>query len=119
MCGVPLHVRAALQRVVDRLGHREELVAAVDDLPLGLDPEAAQERDVGGEQLGDAAAVRGGVDVEDPGTPEGLGERTDALDRLDAGDLFVVSQLLLQQRDALEHVEVPRVGSGTSSIYRG
>ena len=45
--GVPRHVRA-LQRVVHRLGDREELVAAVDDLPLGVDPEALQQRDVGG-----------------------------------------------------------------------
>ena len=29
------------------------------------------------------------------------------------GDLLVVTQLLFQQRDAFEHVEVPREGSGT------
>ena len=71
----------ALERVVDLLGDREELVAAVHDLPLGVDADAAQQRHVGGEQLGDAAAVRGGVDVEDPGAPQRLGERADALDR--------------------------------------
>ncbi len=101
--GVPRHV-GTLERVVHRLGDGEELVAAVDDLPLGVDPEALQERHVRGQQLGDAAPVRGGVDVQDPGAPKGLGESTDALDGLGPGDLFVVTQLLFQQRDALEHV---------------
>ena len=108
---IPRHVRA-LQRVVHRLGDREELVAAVDDLPLRLDAEAAQERDVGREELGHATAVRGGVDVEHPRPPERLGQGPDALDRLDAGDLLVVSQLLFEERHAFEHVEVPREGVG-------
>ena len=62
----PLDV-GALQRVVHGLGDREELVAAVDHLPLGVDADIAEQRDVGGEQLGDAAAVRGRVDVQHPG----------------------------------------------------
>ena len=72
-------------------------------LPLGLDAEAAQQRHVGGEQLGDTAAVRGGVDVQDPGALERLGEGADALDDLGADDLRVVAELLLEERDALEH----------------
>ena len=70
----PLDV-GTLQRVVDRLGDREELVAAVDHLPVGVDPDAAQQRDVGGEQLGDTTAVGGGVDVQDPGTLQRLCQR--------------------------------------------
>ena len=69
--GVPLDV-GALERVVHRLGDAEELVAAVDHLPLGFEADVAGERDVGGEQFGDTAAVRGRVDVQDAGTLEGL-----------------------------------------------
>ena len=44
-----LHLRGpldigALQRVVHGLGDAEELVAAVDDLPVGLEPDIAGER---------------------------------------------------------------------------
>ena len=41
---------------------------------------------MGREQLGDAAAVGGGVDVEDPRAPERLGQLADALDRVRADD---------------------------------
>ena len=83
----PLHVRrpldvGPLQRVVDLLGDLEELVAAVQDLPLGVDADAAEQRHVGGEQLGDAAAVGGGADVQDPCPRErrrGLADLRDGL----------------------------------------
>ena len=71
--GGPLDV-GALQRVVDLLRDGEELVAAVDDLPLGLDAEVAEQRNVGGEELGDAAAVGGRVHVEHPLARERRGE---------------------------------------------
>ena len=106
--------RRALQRVVHLLRDAEELVAAVDHLPLGLDAEIAQQRDVGGEQLGDAAAVRGGVHVQDPGTGERRGGGADALDRLVARDLAVVVEVLLQEWDAFEH-GIPR---GTAATPR-
>ena len=63
-----------LEPVVGFLGDGEELVAALEHLPLGLHADAAQQRDVGREQLGDAAAVRGGVEVEHPGALQGLRE---------------------------------------------
>ena len=53
---------------------REELVAAVHHLPVGVDADAAEQRHVGREQLGDAAAVGGGVDVEDPRALQRLGQ---------------------------------------------
>ena len=96
------------------LGDGEELVAAVDHLPVGVDADAAQQRDVGGEQLGDAAAVGGGVDVEDPGALQRLGQRPDAVDRLDADDARVVAEVLLEQRDAFEHGEFLGAGDGDS-----
>ncbi len=56
-----------LQSVVHRLRDREELVAAVDHLPFRVDAEILQQRDMGGQQLGDPAAVRSGVHVEHAG----------------------------------------------------
>ena len=41
-----------LQRVVHGLRDRKEVVAAVDHLPVGVDPDRLQERHVRGEQLG-------------------------------------------------------------------
>ena len=61
----PLDV-GALQAVVHGLGDGEELVAAVHHLPVGVDADAAEQGDVGRQQLGDAAAVRGRVEVEHP-----------------------------------------------------
>ena len=107
--------RRALQRVVHLLRDAEELVAAVDDLPLGLDAEIAQQRDVGGEQLGDAAAVGRGVDVEDPGADERRGGGADPLDRLVARDLAVVVEVLLQEGDAFEH-RIPRGMAATPRL---
>src|SRR5450756_2175304 len=72
----PLEVRAlhlrrpldvsTLECVVDLLGYGEELVAAVQDLPFGVDADAAEQRHVGGQQLRDTAAVGGGAHVQDP-----------------------------------------------------
>ena len=109
---VPRDVRA-LEGVVHGLRDREELVTAVDDLPLGFDAQAAQERHVRREELGHASAVGGGVDVEDPRAAKRLGQLDDPLDRIGAGDVLVVRQLLFQQRDAFEHVSIPRERSGT------
>ena len=61
----PVEIRA-LQRVVDALGDAEEEVAALHDLPVGVEADAAEQRDVGGEQLGHPAAVGRGVEVQDP-----------------------------------------------------
>ena len=55
----------ALQGVVHGLGDVEELVVAGDDAPFGVEADVAHQRDEGVQHLGDAAAVRRGVDVED------------------------------------------------------
>ena len=88
---------------MDLLRHGEELVAAVHHLPLGVDADAAEQRHMGGEQLGDAAAVRGCVDVEDPLAGEWPAELADAFERFGPDDVQVVVELLFQQRDAFEH----------------
>jgi len=104
--GRPLDV-GALQRVVHVLGDREELVAAVHHLPLGVDVETAQERNVRRQQLGDATAVRGGVDVEDARTTKRFGELAYALDGGATDHVRVVGKVLLEEGDALQH-GVPR-----------
>ena len=58
---------------------------------------------MGGEQLGDAAAVRGRVHVEHPGALQRLGELADALDDLGSDDARVVVEVLFEERDAFEH----------------
>jgi len=100
---------------VHRLRDAEELVAAVDDLLLRLDAEIAEQRDVGGEELGDTAPVRGGVDMQDPGTGEGRRGGPDALDRLVAGDLPVVVEVLFEKGDAFEH-RIPREMAATPRL---
>ena len=102
----PLDV-GALQGVVDRLGDGEELVAAVDHVPFGVDPDVAEQRDVRGEQLGDAAAVRRGVEVEHPGTAQGLGQGTDPFEGSGLDDVGVVVEVLVEQRYAFEQLELP------------
>ncbi len=124
-----LHLRGpldlgALQRVVHGLGDAEELVAAVDHLPLGLEADIAGERDVGREQFGDAAAVRGGVHVEDAGAWQRLGELADAFDRPGLDDALVVVEVLVEQRNTFEHgrfvLPMRRTGGPSGqSIARG
>ncbi len=65
--------------------------------------DAAQQRHVGREELGDATAVGGGAEMEDPGTTQRLGGLADLSDGLRADDVGVLVELLLEKRDALEH----------------
>jgi hypothetical protein len=58
---------------------------------------------VGGEQLGDAAAVGGGADVQHPGALERRGGGPDVGDDVRPDDLGVVVELLLEKRYPLEH----------------
>ena len=114
---VPLDV-GALQRVVDVLGDGEELVAAVDDLPLGLDPEVAQQGNVGREQLGDAAAVRGRVHVEHPGAAQRRGQLPDPLEGPGLDGVLVVVEMLVEQRHTFEQrISWRRQRPGKRSIY--
>ena len=115
----PLDV-GALQAVVHGLGDREELVAAVHHLPVGVDADAAEQRDVRREQLGDAAAVRGRVEVEHPGPCSGAASsRIRSID-IDPDDARVVVEVLFEQRDAFEHGALRWCTSDweSRSIYR-
>ncbi len=66
---------------------------------------------MGGEQLGDAAAVRGGVDVEHPRALERFRQLADLVDDVRADHARVVVEVLLEQGDAFEH--------GHSGVRRG
>ena len=81
---------------------REELVAAVDHLPLGLDAEVAEQRDVRREQLGDAAAVRGRVHVQHPRAAQRRGQLADPLERSRLDGVLVVVEVLVEQRHTFE-----------------
>ncbi len=72
-------------------------------LPVGVDAGAAEQGDVGRQQLGDAAAVRGGVEVEHPRLTQGPGELPDPFDDIAPDDARVVVEVLFQQRDTVEH----------------
>jgi len=71
----------ALERVVHQLGRVEELLAAVDDLPLDVEPDVLHERHEGVEDLADAAARNAVAETcTTAGAPQGLGELADLLD---------------------------------------
>ena len=82
----------ALQRVVHQLGRVEELLAAVDDLPLDVEPDVLHQRDERVEDLADAAAERGGRDVDDLAALQGRGELPDLVDQVPADDVRVVGR---------------------------
>ena len=69
--------RVALQAVVDRLRDVEELLVAVDDPPLDVEPGIRHQRDERVVDLRDAAAEGGRGQVDDALALEGLGEPAD------------------------------------------
>lgn len=64
------------ERVVDALGHAEEVGRSLEDEPADVDAEAADVAQDRAQHLGHAAAGRGGVDVPDGASAE---ERADRL----------------------------------------
>ncbi len=50
-----------------RLRNLEERLIAADDLPVGNEAEVVEQGDHGAEELRHSAAIRGSVDVDDPG----------------------------------------------------
>ena len=71
--------RVTLERVVDRLRDREELVLAVDDPPLDVEADVLHQRDEGVVDLGHAAAERRRRDMDDSLPLERLGETADVV----------------------------------------
>ena len=77
-------LRVALQGVVHQLGDVEELLAAEDHLPVGVEADVAHQRHERVEDLRDAAAERGGAHVQHPLARERLGQLADLLDQATA-----------------------------------
>ena len=96
-------LRVALERVVHELRRVEELLAAVDDLPLDLEPHVAHERDQRVEDLRHAAAERRRAELHDPRALQRLGQLADLLDQRATDDVGVVRQALVSHGDGLEH----------------
>ena len=92
----------ALERVVNRLGDVEELVAPVDDAPFGLEPGAAHERHERVEDLGDPAPEGGRRQVQHALPGERLGQRADLVHEPPARDRRVVREQLGADVDLLE-----------------
>jgi hypothetical protein len=106
-------LRRALQRVVQGLRRAEELGAAAQHLPVGVQAEVAQQGDRGAQQLGDAAAIGGRVDVQDARAaqrPRLLAQRLEDRPR---DDLLIGLQRPPADRDGLEH------RSGSRQVERG
>ena len=74
-------LRVALERVVHQLGDVEELLAAEDHPPVGVEADVAHQRHQRVEDLRDAAAERGRADVQHPLAGQRLGELADLLDQ--------------------------------------
>ena len=99
--------RVALQRVVHLLRDVEELVAAVHDLPVGLQAGVVHQRHEAVEDLRDPAAEAGGVDVEHPLALERPRERPDVGHQVAGHDAVVVGQRLMADVDAADHAGPP------------
>lgn len=119
---------APLQPVVDRFGDREELLGAQEHRPRHLHAEVGEQRDLGGEQLRNAAAEGGAVHVQHPRILQWAGNLAESLDRIDACCRGVVVQLLGWDRDGGQHVPEssrsplpgwPAAGRGATSARPG
>ncbi len=96
-------LRIALEGVVDRLRRREELVAAVDDPPLGVQARVAHQRHERVVDLGHPAAERGRGQVHEPLAREGLRQPADLLHQAAGRDRRVIDERLLSDVDELQH----------------
>ena len=122
-----LHLRrpvevGALERVVHALGDAEELVAPLHDLPVGVDADTPEQRDVRREQLGHPAAVGRGVEMEDLGATKRLGEPEDLVHDLDSDRAGVVGAAAFRGGARVRARSTPVVGmaaAGGAGLVRG
>ena len=96
---------------MEQLGDVVELLAPEHHLPLGVDAHVVHERDERVEDLRDAAAERGGGEVEHLQPLELLGELADLLDERLAGEVRVVGEALVPDGDRLEQVAAYRASA--------
>ncbi len=96
-------LRRALQRVVHQLGRVEELLAAVDHLPLAVQPHVAHQRHERVEDLRDPAAESRRGDVHHAPPLQRLRQLPDLVDQAPPADVRVVGKLLVAYGYGLEH----------------
>ena len=102
----------ALERVVDRLRDVEELIRALDDPPLDVEPGVAHQRNQRVVDLGDAAAEGRRGQVYDALALKRLGEPPDLIHQPTRGDSGVVRQRLGPGVDELKHGQPARITVG-------
>ncbi len=104
---VPQHGRELdlhpLEAVVELLGEVEERVVPRQDVPLGVQAEAALQGHEGMEDLGDAAAVRGGVQVEDARVLKRRGSLLDLRDHVIPDERSILVDRLRAQLHPVSH----------------
>ena len=98
--------RVALQAVVEALGDVVELRRRREDLPVRLEADVVHERDQRVEDLGDAAAEGGGVDVQDLAALELLAELVDLGHQVLGDDAAVVGQRFVADVDFVHETSV-------------
>src|SRR3954463_10241591 len=101
----------ALERVVHQLRGVEELLAADDHLPLGLDARVTHEGDERVQDLGDAAAESGRRQMQDLEALQLVRQLFDLLDQRPADEVRVVSQGLVTHPYGLKQGAAPLVAS--------
>ena len=100
--------RLAVERVVDPLGDGEELLAAAHDVPARVDADLAQQRHQAVQDLGDAAADGGRVDVLHAPAAQPLTQEAELVDGARADELGVG----LQGELAVAHAPVSAATRG-------
>ena len=82
-----------MQRVVEGLGHLEEIVPAGHDLPANVESQLGKDGDQAVKDFGDAAAHGGRIHHLDAAALQALGERAEFVDLRQAEDRCVVVEL--------------------------
>ena len=96
-------LRVSLKRVVDRLRDVPELLGALDDPPLGLEPGILHQRDQRVVDLRDTASEGRRRQVHDTLPGERLGQPLDLVHEPTRRDGRVVGERLVSGIDELEH----------------
>jgi hypothetical protein len=108
----------ALEGVVDRLRHAEELVGALDDPPFDVEPRVGHQRDERVVDLGHAAAERRRRKMHDALATQRLGETVDLLHQATRRQRRIVGEGLVSGVDELEHQKASREGLTRKIIRR-
>ena len=111
-------IRRAVQRVVKRLGHFKEILAAGHDVPFDVEFQFFRQRHQAVENLRHAAADGRGVDHLDAAAAQGLGQRAQLFDFSCAQQFGIVVQRNAAQRQRLAHAFLLSRSMSRSSLAR-